>query len=119
MSKRNIENYIPKAIEVLTREFPIGEIPSSYNGYISSFGASIVQSGLNPTLALFENKNASAKEDKNLLTKIILQILDDEERNDSLLNYVLMQNNQEEILKQKIIDIAVAIKLSIRTFKLV
>ena len=119
MSKRAIENYIPQAVKVLSKEFSEGEIPSSYNGYISAFGASVVQSGLNPTLALYENKNASTKEDKSMLTKLILNILDEKSSEDSLLYYVLKSSKSETLLKQQILDIAVAIKLSIRTFKLV
>lgn len=116
MSKKNIEKYIPKAIEVLTDTFPDGKIPSAYNGYISSFGASIIQSGLLPTLALFENTNAKTKESKESLTYLILQVLTDRKDDISLLHYVL--DNNEAILKPKIMDISIAIKLSIRTFKL-
>ena len=118
MSKKNIEKYIPEAMKVLQKEFPQGVIPSTYNGYISSFGASIIQSGLKPTLALFENTNANTKEDKSYLTKIILQILQTNAEETSLLRYVLANSKDEEYLKQQILDIAVAVKLSIRTFKL-
>ena len=61
MSKKSIEQKIPKAMNILDLTFK-DVIPSSYNGYISSFGASIIQSGLEPTLALFENENASTLE---------------------------------------------------------
>ncbi|AXX95873.1 type III-B CRISPR module-associated protein Cmr5 [Arcobacter ellisii] len=118
MSKKRIESYIPKAIELLTKEFPEGKIASSYNGYISSFGASIIQSGLKPTLAVFENTNASTKEDKSYLTKLILKLLPNTQGN-SLLKFVLANKQKEESLKEEILDIAVALKLSIRTFKLV
>ncbi len=116
MSKRAIEGYITKAIEVLESRFENGVIPSSYNGYISSFGASVIQSGLKPTLALFENENANTKEKKQLLPMIILQILDSNTNETSLLRYVIHGN--EALLKQKIMDISIAVKLSIRTFKL-
>lgn len=116
MSKKNIEAYIPKVGEVLERAFPEGVVPSSYNGYISSFGASIVQSGLLPTLALFENTDASTKENKEYLSYLIMQVLTNSDEDRSLLHYVLTQNNITH--KQKILDIAVAIKLCIRTFKL-
>ncbi len=116
MSKSTIEKYIPNAISVLDSTFPKGEIPSAYNGYISSFGASVMQSGLKPTLALFENQNSSTKEDKSYLTTIILKILDKDTKESSLLKYVIANN--EELLKPKIMDIAIAVKLSIRTFKL-
>ena len=116
MSKKRIENYIPKAIEVLDDEFRDGVIPSAYNGYISSFGASIMQSGLKPTLALFENTGAKTKENKEYLVYLITRILTDKKDDISLLRYVI--DNNEELLKQKIMDISIAIKLSIRTFKL-
>ena len=116
MSKKNIEKYIPRAMEVLNETFPNGVIPSAYNGYISSFGASVLQSGLLPTLALFESTNSSAKENKEYLTYMIFQILTDKKDDISLLRYVL--DNNKELLKPKIMDIAIAIKLSIRTFKL-
>lgn len=116
MSKKQIENYIPTVMEILGKKFSNGVAPKEFNGYISSFGASIVQSGLKPTVALFENKDASTAQDKSCLTKIILEVLGGE--GDSLLRYILESGENEALLKQKIIDIAVAIKLSIRTFKL-
>lgn len=120
MSKRAIENYIPKVLTMLTTYYPNGVIPSAYNGYISSFGASIVQSGLKPTLALFENENNQdrTKEDKSILNKHILKVLDEGHEDDSLLRYVIHFRGNETLLKQNIIDISIALKLSIRTFKL-
>jgi len=116
MSKKRIESYIPDAIKVLEKDFVDGKIPSAYNGYISSFGASIMQSGLKPTLALFENKDSNTKEKKEYLSKIILKVLDKSTQETSLLKYVI--NGNEKLLKDKIMDISIALKLSIRTFKL-
>lgn len=117
MSKKNIEKYIPKAMKVLNETFPDGTFQSSYNGYISSFGASIIQSGLKPTLALFENKDAGTKEKKQLLTNIILEIIDLKYQEESLLHYVLDNEQNEQYIKQQILDISIAVKLSLRTFK--
>jgi len=110
-----VEKYIPEAIKLLERDFG-SKIPSSYNGYISSFGASIMQSGLKITIAIFEDMNKNSKQDKSYLTKLIAEILTGEQK--SLLRYIINSNEDEEILKQKIIDIAIAIKLAIRTFEL-
>jgi len=118
MSKKNIEKYIEDSINVLDEVFG-NTIPSSFNGYISEFGASVIQSGLKPTLAIYENQNASTKEDKSKLTEIILKVLNDQTEEKSLLKYVINSQESEDRLKQEIIDIAVAVKLSIRTFKLV
>jgi len=120
MSKRNIEKYIPKALEVLLEEYPNRVIPSAYNGYISSFGASIIQSGLLPTLALFENENNQdkTKEDRSVLTKNILKVLDSNYPDNSLLRYTVYYKGNREILQNNIIDISIALKLTIRTFKL-
>ena len=118
MSKRHIEQYIPQVIEVLERTFPDGVIPSAYNGYISSFGASIIQSGLLPTLALFENTNASTKENKEYLSYLIIQILTGSPDDRSLLRYAIESSEDEAQLKRKILDISIALKLSIRIFKL-
>jgi CRISPR-associated protein Cmr5 len=118
MSKKNIEKHIPSAMNVLKEMYSSGKIPSSYNGYISSFGASIIQSGLLPTLALFENNDASTRENKQKLTELILKILDNTSNEDNLLSYVLEHESDINRLKQQILDISIALKLSIRTFEL-
>lgn len=116
MSKKEIEKYIPEVLKVLDKTFTDSSIPSAYNGYISAFGASIVQSGLLPTLALYENTNASTKENKEYLSYIIMQVLSGSSDDRSLLRYCLDKN--ETLVKQQVLDISVALKLSIRTFKL-
>lgn len=74
------------------------------------FGASIIQSGLEPTLFL-KNENASTLEKKQLLPKLILNILDENSTETSLLKYVLNRPNEKQYLKREILDIAIAIKL--------
>jgi len=116
MSKQKIESYIPKVMEVLKEKFSDGIAPKEFNGYISSFGASIIQSGLKATVALFENQQANTEADRSCLTKIILEVLGSNENN--LLDHILNNTNKEDILKEEIVSIAVAIKLSLRTFEL-
>jgi len=118
MSKKRIESYIPKAIKLLNEQFPDGKIPSAYNGYISSFGASIIQSGLKATLAVFENTNAATKESKEYLSYLIYRLLAQNNNDVSLLHHIIKNQKNETLLKAEIIDIAIALKLSIRTFKL-
>lgn len=118
MSKKRVEDYIPIALRVLEDKFKDGKIPSEYNGYISAFGAGIVQSGLKPTIAIYENKSASTKSEKDRLTRIILKIIDKETKEESLLRYVINSKKDIGFLKEKIKDASIAIKLAIRTFEL-
>jgi len=120
MSKKAIEDYIPQVLKVLDAHYQNGVISSAYSGYIASFGASIVQSGLKPTLAFFENENneEKTKESRVVLNRHILKVLDKNHEDDSLLRYVITYKGNKELLKQNIIDISIALKLAIRTFKL-
>ncbi len=115
--KKRIEDYIPRAIELI-KEVEIakdGEVNNKFNGYFSSFGASIVQSGLKPTLAFFSNE-----ESKEMIVKAIAELLKKhgEAIGDlKLLDYVIASSNEEN-LKSKIIDASIALKLAVRTYKL-
>lgn len=118
MSKKRIENYIPKALEVVEKFFPNGKIPKEYNGYIASFGAGLIQSGLKPTVAIYENEQSQSQQDRAKLPKIILKIIAPDSNENSLLRYIINSNENEQLLKEKIKDASIAIKLVIRTFEL-
>jgi len=118
-----VEQLIPDVMKVLKDTFKNGEIPSTYNGYISAFGAGVMMNGLKPTVAMYENKKADTKEDRAKLTNVILEVL--KKRHSlsgdykNLLDYILNYDGKESVLKKEILDIATAVKLCIRTFKLV
>lgn len=102
-----------------------GQYESEYKGYISSFGASIVQSGLLPAVIFYEN-SSRAKSEKKKLINAIMRILKAQEG----IYSVLSPNNENQLLSAFIIDnpdskkeikrdvnaAAVALKLAIRTF---
>jgi len=120
MSKKNIEKYIPQALEAvkeLRKKLNKEEIPSEFNSYISSFGASIIQSGLLPTIAMYQHKSDNRAYDITLIPSMILHILDKNKKNSTLLEYAI-DHKDKTWLKDQILDISVALKLSIRTFKL-
>jgi CRISPR-associated protein Cmr5 len=113
-----VEKYIEKVMKILEVEFSDGNIPKEYNGYISTFGAGVMMNGLRPTVAMFENKQANTKSNRSFLMYLILKVLNENAKEeDSLLKYILQSDN-ERALKGKILDIATAIKLCIRTFNL-
>lgn len=125
---RKIDALIPLALEAAEKYLAddSGSIPSQYNGYIASFGASIIQAGLKPAVAFNEGKSES-DEDKRPLMEAILYILkkqnqeaaETNEDHTRLLDYILVNQDKEKQLKRRIIDAATALKLSIRTFRLV
>jgi CRISPR-associated protein Cmr5 len=117
--KSRIENYIPSALKEAEQLKTEGYIPKEFKGYISSFGAAAIQSGLIPALAFFSNDGESRGRSKILeAIRNILNI----PVNKSLLQYVVEYCNEQdiskEILKDKIMDAATALKLAIRTYQL-
>lgn len=105
--KKRIENYIPSALNALEEVGIVknGEFPKEYNGYISSFGASIRQAGLLATILFYNAEESSATGDRKKIIKAIEKIIDVNN----------LQNNLDK--KAQIEDAAVALKLAIRTFK--
>ncbi len=122
---RNIEKYIPVAIQVLEDNrlgiVKNGEIDKTYNGYISSFGASLISSGLLPTL-IFYSKGAeqTTNADRSLIPVALEKMLQSPEigifnNEQHLLEEVITRYN-DECLKKKIQECAIALKLAIRTY---
>ena len=112
MSKQ-IESYIPKALEAI-KKFEIskdGEVPKQFNGYIASFGASIRQAGLYATVLFYENEQSDSEQDRTKVIQAIEYIIGDS----------IVSKNQtiEKTTRVKVENAAVALKLSVRTFKLV
>lgn len=110
MSKREIEAYIPKAIEAI-EDLKIaenGEVAKQFNGYIASFGASIRQAGLLATVLFYENGNAEKEREK------VVQAIE------SIIGQRIVINNRvDRAIRTKVENAAIALKLAIRTYKLV
>jgi len=120
---KNIEKILQFAVDavkthVLTAE---KEVPKEFNGYISAFGASVIMSGLLPTMVFFSQEGKS-KGDRTCVLKSIEQILVKSEtlaKDENLLETVLKLYKSPEQLDQlqnKIQQAGVALKLAIRIF---
>jgi CRISPR-associated protein Cmr5 len=93
-------------------------VSNEYRGYIASFGASISQSGLVPSVAFFENKNASSQKDRPKIMKALLLMINDKKDNyETLLDYLLDHQKDLVNIQRKIIKLAIALKLAMNTFK--
>ncbi len=131
--KSRVNKYLPYAIEhaqeLRKEKQPNGEIkildyiPKEFKGYIASFGASIIQSGLLPTLAFFSNDEGASRERSRILTAIcrIINEIDhysEDMEECNLIGYVRNNINDLDKVTDKIMDAATALKLAIRTYEL-
>lgn len=119
-----LEKLIPTAIEAVAACNIVsadGTILSEFNGYISSFGASVINGGLLPAVIFYSQNGASSGRYKIItgLEYIIRVHYPALLGNYNLLNRLknMVQANQPTgWLEEKIFDAAVALKLAIRTF---
>lgn len=147
-----LSKLIPPAItaieEILAKPAGGKPIPREYQGYISSFGASVKQMGLLPSLAAFAGQkvDGGSKENQGDLLTILHRVLCSDAsglpdgvkaalkskkyretdtgtdvEHEKLFRYALdIAKDQQKFraFRTHLLDAAVAIKLAIRTFKL-
>lgn len=139
-----IEKLLPSALEAaenfITTDDAHLSVPKQFKGYISSFGASVIQSGLMPTLAFYSDAK-KAKGDRSMLIPSLIFILFDSNRfsDDNIRNIIvgignkskelpneihllfkwLLKTNNEhpEKLRKELMDASIALKLALRTFR--
>ena len=130
INKKKVEGYISKAIEYVEDEFKECKekgLPKELHGYISNFGASIIQSGLIPAVAFYERvettKNDKVAINRRKLMKIIFKLIDENECEEKkllieyLVNTKKYQDSKDYKIKSNIIHSAIAIKLVIRLYE--
>ncbi len=107
MNNYRINKMMSQALEE-AKEFEItaGEIESKYFGGISSFGASIIGSGIKPTLLFFGAKKGKFSKYEWAIGNILKHYLDEQEVD------VYHYNNIDHVL-----DAVTALKLALRTYE--
>ena len=108
-------------------EIKIGQVNEAYNGYIASYAAAIIQSGLLAATAMFsdEKKADRTKGDKPFLMKTIYEVIKKTKEpapaESRFFDYVhkAVTSGNSYLLKREILDASIAIKLALRTFELV
>ncbi len=117
------EELIRTAIKAIEQKEIVenGVYKSQYNGYIASFGAAIIQSGLLPAVIFFENTNANSEEDKTRVIKALVFVLQKHFKlkniSEPFYSYLLQEGNNTPELLNKVNQAAAALKLALRTFK--
>ncbi len=143
MTSTIISDMIPQAMTQIEQVFfreadgsmnvkPINKV---YKGYIASLGASLVQSGLLPTLAIFSAEDSGDEGDRRILLRILTNMMEakwpthygklEKESTDKTERRLLVYaaNHQDDLVLQRQIrrhlsDASVALKLALRTYNL-
>ncbi len=93
-----------------------GTIDKVYQGYLASFGPTVITSGLLQTVMFY-----SADEKKNKVIKIMYGLIKEDLQTDKndMKSFLLDNDNYKKYkIKHKILEANIACKLSIRTFAL-
>lgn len=115
-----------------TQKEPINKV---YKGYISSLGASLVQSGLLPTLAIFSAEDSGDEGDRRILLRILTNMMvakwpdhykmlekESKDQTERRLLVYAAENKTDLVLQRQIrrhlSDASVALKLALRTYNL-
>ena len=98
------------------------KVAKEYKGYISSMGASIIQSGLIPTLAFYSEKKSSGNEnsdaDRTKILEIIQEILKKDKTLFELAIDLKTDSQKLRKLQRDILNVSIALKLALRTFEI-
>lgn len=114
--------WIEKAIVALQDQKIVieNEFAGEYKGYISSFGAAIIQSGLLPAVIFYENSPSSNK-DKSKIINAIKQLLTEvagrQITGDKFSDYIIQNRSEGTRILADVNKAAVALKLALRIFK--
>lgn len=120
--KKPNNDHIAHAIDILDANKIIvnhGKIDSTFKSYISSFGGSIIQSGLQGTLMTFE-ANDSKKKIINLLFDVYNKSFIDTVNQTDKTYYRTIKTKTEvdkKLIRNRLVDMAVAVKLAMRCFE--
>lgn len=111
---------IANALSALTQNGIVskdGSYSKEFNGYISSFGASLVQSGLLPTVIFFENKDASSNEDRTLVISALKQMIGIGNE-PSMAKYIIKEKKaNDQVFVNNVTRAMTAMKLALRMYK--
>lgn len=96
-------------------------VSDSYNGQIAAFSVSVALSGLKPAMALYYSGKGSSDVDKKEIVKLLAAMYSKENTPtdaDKFFQLVIRAaGNDLAVLKKRIIEYGIALKLAIRTFK--
>ncbi len=136
MKNKQVDRLIKPALELVEEEFKkeltaTGAIPGGYLSALSAFGGALIQSGALPACALYL-KSSESETDKSRLIKILVKLVQEQggfkkdkskekikDKNEELLCQIIDEYERDKnLFKQRVMNATIALKLSLRTFKL-
>ena len=141
---KNIEKILPLAIKAINKFIVIGNntVPKEFKGYIASFGASIIQSGVKPSLAFYSQAKDSKGDRSFLIPALVFVLIEEGILNPDNKKILTEMNKIEEnpkhlkkemyslieelflfidkdtsFAKKKILEAAIGLKLALRFYK--
>lgn len=99
-----------------------GTYDNRFKGYISSFGASIVQSGLLPTVIFYEKEETGEAKDRPKVVQALIAMLNNNQSGDNpripekLSKYIIDKKCGNEFIEE-VTDCMVAMKLALRMYR--
>jgi len=125
--KRRIDRLVPEAIKIIkegkVKILDNGKVPSAFHGYVSSFGADIINASPLAAAIYFEDSSGS-EEDRSQVSKALLLLLRDDLGEEAVpltlkkLSEWFMEMKPDGT-KKRLPDVtaaAIALKLALRTF---
>ena len=115
------DEMINKAVDALqSTGIVVGGLYSKeFKGYISSFGAAVIQSGLLPAVIFYED-NGNSDEERSLLIRAIVVILNDEmgyNIQSAFSEFIRINDRNKQKLTEDVSKAAVSLKLALRIFE--
>lgn len=126
---KTVDTYLAAAAAALIQSDIVkgNTIAKAYKGAVASFGASLVMSGLVPTIQFYMADSSGREVDYKLIVKAIARIVEGEHASAEALQEKIMTMLREadpnlrrlwlNTMKAKILDAAVALKIMMRSYE--
>lgn len=122
MDKKVVNQLLPYAVEAWTEiEAKQGKISKAFRGYIANFGAAVTTGSLLAAVAFISAATEDrTKAKREHLAKVLLLTLKKAGMTSSktLFDYVA-DNTDERLVKQQVLNAAIAAKLALNVFELI
>ncbi len=118
MDKKQIDRMIPVAYQSLSKLSKNGKIDKTYRGGVSRFGAAVSMGSLESAAAFFSADKSGASYDRKELGKIIVKTASLGKTEKTLYDYVMGNTEDKNVLKNRVLDAAVAVKLALNLYEL-